>query len=153
MCTYGLPCATRHVHAHMPLGNFSVIVISCSMEAHKESECCTVHCFEHQWRHPCLFKIGHVTLLQKLGSIVRKAPHRSYIYGHWPSNVIHTLSRSNTACAYSVIPYQNLGPRSHSTHARGWIAASSCTPKCLWLTYCLVAHMVFLRTNRSVYLK
>jgi hypothetical protein len=103
MCTHELPCATRHVHGHMTLGNFSVIVLSCSMEAHKESDCCNLLCIvENTNGDTHVFsKLNTVTLLQKFGRIVHKGPHRNYIYGQWPSKVIHTLSRSNSFCASS----------------------------------------------------
>ena len=160
------PRSCVHMNCHAPLGmymatchwvrNFSVIVLSCSMETHKESDCCTVHGRKHQlWRHPCLFKIKHRDFIAKIWeNRSQMPPQKLHIRTDCGPLKSFTHSQEATLLVPPLqIPYQNLGPRSHSTHARGWIAASSCTPKCLWLIYCLVAHTVFLRTNRSVYLK
>ena len=150
MCTHELPCATRHVHGHMPLDEFSVIVSSCSMEAHKESDCCTVHRRKHQWNTHVFWKWTPWLHCKNLGEWF--TTEVTYT-GSGPLKSFTLYQEATLLVPLLQIPYQNLGPRSHSTHAWGWIAASSCTPKCLWLTYCLVAHTVFLRTNRSVYLK
>jgi len=103
MCTHELPCATRHVHGHMSLGNLSVIVLSCSMEAHKESDCCTVHRRKHQWRHPCLY-------CKNLGESFTKAPTEVTYTGSGPLKSF-TLSQEATLLVPPLqIPLPKFGP-------------------------------------------
>ena len=126
------PRSCVHMNCHAPLGmymatchwvrNFSVIVLSCSMETHKESDCCTVHGRKHQlWRHSCLFKIKHRDFIAKIWeNRSQRPPQKLHIRADCGPLKSFTHSQEATLLVPPLqIPYQNLGPRSHSTHARG----------------------------------